>query len=111
MGAKIETLLDEALKIYGIPKEHVFSSKVYEETKEVVIVTNGGKKLRHRKGDPAKVKLSEVDITGILPDEPMIWSRRFNQWVKIKDLPQEEERLWSEKLNQWLNRKDMGVEK
>jgi hypothetical protein len=72
-------LFEEALKVYGIPKEHVFHSRVDLETNEVIIVTRGGKKIRHGKGEPAKLTLTHVDITGELPKVEMVWDSKLNQ--------------------------------
>jgi hypothetical protein len=79
MDKEERKFFEEALKVYKIPEEFVFSSRIDRENNEVVIVTAGGKKLRHRKGEAAKAKLSEVDITGILPEVEMVWDSKLNQ--------------------------------
>jgi hypothetical protein len=74
-----EKLIDEVLKVYKIPSEYVFAVKAYPETQEAVVVTNGGKKVRHRKGEKAKFILTEVDITGEIPKHEMVWDDKLNQ--------------------------------
>ena len=78
-------LIDEVLKVYKIPLKYVFASKYHPETGEVVIVTNGGKKLRHRPGEPAKFKLTEVQITGELPEEERAWIEKIDRRIPIRD--------------------------
>jgi hypothetical protein len=77
-------LIDEAIKTYQLLPEHVFAFSVYPEAEETVIVTVGGKKIRHKKGEQASVELSETDKTGIAPDEEMIWDVKLNQRVPLK---------------------------
>ena len=72
MDKEGESLLEEALKVYSIPPEHVYASRVYAEPDEVVIVTNGGKKFIHRKGEAAKFELTEAEITGEWPKEELV---------------------------------------
>jgi len=74
----LSDLIEEACKVYEIPRQYVFASKVYPEG-EVVIVTHGGKKFRHRTGEPAKFALTEIEITGQLPKQEMVWDERSNQ--------------------------------
>lgn len=74
-----EKLIDAALKAYKIPREYVFAAKAYPETQEVVVVTNGGKKVRHRKGEKAKFQLTDVQITGEIPKQEMVWDEKLNQ--------------------------------
>jgi len=81
-----QKLIEEALRVYKIPREHLFHSRVDSKTGQAVIVTNGGKKLRHRKGEKAKFTLTEVQITGKLPEEEMVWHKKLNQRISIKDL-------------------------
>jgi hypothetical protein len=81
-----EVMLKEALKVYGIPPQYVFSSGVYADIGEVVIVTNGGKKIRHRQGEPAKVQLSETDITGELPKQELVWHEKLNQRINLTEI-------------------------
>jgi len=63
------TIVAEALRVYKIPKEFVLSSGIDANTSEAVILTRGGKKLRHKIGDKASFELSETEITGNVPDE------------------------------------------
>jgi hypothetical protein len=79
MANSEEKLIDEALNVYKISRKYLFAAKAYPETEEVVIVTNGGKKVRHRKGEKAKFKLTEVEITGEIPKQEMIWDAKLNQ--------------------------------
>ena len=85
-------LLEEALRVYKIPQEYVFSSKVYLETDEVVIVTHGGKKFKHRKGEPAKFELTETEITGEPPEEEMVWDEKLNQRRSVKEILKNQEK-------------------
>lgn len=64
-----QAIIEEALKVYKIPKELVFSSGIDANTSEAVIVTHGGKKLRHKIGDKAQFELTETDITGKVSDK------------------------------------------
>ena len=79
-------LFEDALKTYQLSPEHVFSFSIYEETREAVIVTRGGQKLRHRKGDPASIELSETDKTGIAPEQEKVWVDRLGGRVDLKQL-------------------------
>lgn len=79
-------LFDEAIETYQLKTEHVFSFSIYAETKEAVIVTKGGQKIRHRKGDPASIELSETDKTGIAPEEEIVWIDRLNGRVKRRQI-------------------------
>lgn len=76
-------LLSEALKIYGIAPEHVFASKEVSED-EIVIVTNGGKKIRHTKGADARSKLSYLDITGNPEPKEEAFCPRLGQKIDLK---------------------------
>lgn len=77
-------LLKEALKLYEIPPEFVFASGVHGDT--VNVVTHGGKKVIHKKGEPAKFKLTPVQITGIPPRNEKFWSNRLNQGITKEEL-------------------------
>ena len=81
-----QAVIEEALKVYRIPKEYVFNSRIDHNTGEAVILTYGGKKLRHKKGDKARVELTETDITGNPPEQEMVWSKRYNQRINLKQL-------------------------
>ena len=78
MEKEENTLIDEALKIYNIPREYVYACRAYVEDGEAVIVTNGGKKLRHKKGEPAKFELTYTEITGELPEQGLVWDKKLN---------------------------------
>ena len=86
MDDKDKALIEEALKVYGIPPQWVFASRVDKIRDAAVIVTNGGKKVIHKQGETAKFKLSMVEISGFLPKEEMFWSDRLNQGIKISEL-------------------------
>lgn len=86
MEKEEKALIDEALKTYKIPKGYVFASGVDVETGKVVIVTHGGKKIRHRKGEPAKFELTYTEITGELPEQKLIWCEKLNQKIDLKTL-------------------------
>jgi hypothetical protein len=93
-------LLNEALKAYGIAPRYVFSWRPCEGG-EIVVVTCGGKKFRHKKGNPALFQLSETDITGEVPDPEMVWDAKLNQ-RRPKDvgIADDVTTVWDEKLNQ-----------
>jgi len=81
-----QKLINEALKVYKILKEYLFHARIDPNTGEAVIVTNGGKKLRHRKGEEARFQLTEVQITGEIPKEERTWSKRFNARLSLKEI-------------------------
>ena len=86
MDDKDKTLIEEALKVYEIPPQWVFASRVDREKDMAIIVTYGGKKVIHKRGEAAKRKLSEVEISGFLPKREMFWSDRLNQGITIEEL-------------------------
>lgn len=61
-----DKIIAMALAAFGIDLKFVFSSRYDEETKEAVILTNGGTRVRFKEGDKVE-KLDEVAITGINP--------------------------------------------
>lgn len=81
-----QALIKEALKVYKIPKKYLFSSGINPHTGEAVILTHGGKKLRHKKGDKAKFELTETQITGNLPEQDLVWSEKYNQRIDLLSL-------------------------
>jgi len=81
-----QKLIDEGIKVYKIPREYLFSSGIDQNTGEAVLVTSGGKKIKYRKGEDAKCKLTEVEITGKIQKEPMIWHEKLNQRISLKKL-------------------------
>ena len=83
---KDQELIEEALTAYNIPKEWVLASRVDKEQDAAVIVTHGGKKIIHKRGEKAKFKLTITEIAGILPDEKMYWSHRLQQGIRISEL-------------------------
>ncbi len=58
-------LLAEACKAYGIDPKYVLNSR-QEEDGTLVIVTNGGKKVRFKSGDRVE-SLDPIAVTGINP--------------------------------------------
>jgi len=86
MSKENENLISEALKTYKIPPEYVFASRENEEAGEAVIVTNGGKKVVHKKGEAAKFELSQMEITGEKPIEEMVWHKKLNQRISVKEI-------------------------
>jgi len=83
LSTEEQKLIEEALRVYKIPREHCFHSRIDRKIGEAVVVTNGGKKLRHRKGEKAKFTLTEVQITGKVPEEELIWYKKLGQRVPI----------------------------
>ena len=81
-----KALLEEALKVYEIPQQWVFASRVDSEKDTVIIVTNGGKKVIHKRGEAAKFKLKEEEISGFLPKREMFFSDRLNQSITKDEL-------------------------
>jgi len=79
-----QALIEEAMKVYKIPKEYVFGCRVDPDTHEAIIVTRGGKKLRHKFGEKAQFELTETDITGNPPEQEMVWSEKYNQRIDLK---------------------------
>ena len=86
MDDKDNVLIKEALKVYGIPPQWVFASRVDKVRDAAVIITNGGKKVVHKAGEAAKFKLSEVEISGFLPKKEMFWSDRLGQGITKEEL-------------------------
>lgn len=61
-----DKVIAAALAAYGIAPEHVYASRYDAPTKEAIIVTNGGTRVRFKDGDKPE-KLGEIAITGINP--------------------------------------------
>ena len=100
MDDKDKALIEEALKVYGIPQQWVFASRVDKVRGAAVIVTWGGKKVIHKKGEAAKFKLTSVEISGFLPKEEMFWSDRLKQGIPIEEIGRMSNELPSSKLRQ-----------
>lgn len=81
-----QALIEEAMRVYKIPKEHVFGCRAYPETNEAVICTRGGHKVRHKKGEKALLELSETQISGNPPDQELVWNEKYNQKIDLKRL-------------------------
>jgi len=86
MEKEEQALIDEALKVYRISRRYVLGNRVDPETNEAVIVTHGGKKFRHKKGETAKFELTETEITGEPPKDEMVWHEKLNQKIRVKDV-------------------------
>jgi len=71
--------LQAALIVYGIPSNYVFAWRYDEPTETITIITNGGKKVRHKRGDAANCKLTYVQITGELPTGSSKEGDKFNR--------------------------------
>lgn len=76
-------LLSEALKIYGIAPKFVFASNELSED-EIVIVTKGGKKVRHTKGAAAQFALSYTEISGNPEEKEEVYCPRLMQKIDLK---------------------------
>jgi len=83
---KDDDLIAEALKVYEIPPQWVFASSVDKVSGAAVVVTYGGRKVIHRSGEAAKVKLTMVEISGFLPKAEMFWSDRLGQGITKEEL-------------------------
>ncbi len=59
-------MIDEACKAYGIDPKYVFASNYHPDKGEAVLLTQGGKKVRWKKGQEVK-PLDVISITGINP--------------------------------------------
>lgn len=81
-----EKLIAEGCKAYGIDRKFLFSSGIDPHTGEAVILTHGGKKIRHKKGDKAKFELTETQITGNLTEQDLVWSEKYNQKINLLSL-------------------------
>jgi len=86
MDDKDKALIEEALKVYGIPPQWVLASCVDKVRDAAVIVTYGGKKVIHKQGEAAKVKMSIAEISGELPKKEPFWSDRLNQGITKEEL-------------------------
>jgi len=75
-------VVKQALSLYDISKKDVFHCRVDAEG-QAMIVTHGGKKLRHRMGEEAKFKLSESQKSGNPPEQDLVWSQKYNQGVDL----------------------------
>ncbi len=86
MEKKETNLVEETLKLYEVPAKWVLASRVDRNTGEVIFVTHGGKKIRHKIGEAATRTLTEVEITGFLPKRELMWSTQLNQGIDPKTL-------------------------
>lgn len=86
MDEKDRSLIEEALRVYEIPSQWVFASRVDKVRDAAVIVTYGGRKVIHKLGEAAKAKLTMVEISGFLPKAEMFWSDRLGQGITKEEL-------------------------
>jgi len=86
MKGEEKSLYEEALKVYEIPPQWVFAARFDPVRDAMVILTNGGKKVIHKKGEPAKFKLTYEQISGFLPKKEMYWSDKFSCRISIDEL-------------------------
>lgn len=63
-----EKLIKEGCKAYGIAEKYLFHARI-DEKDRAVLVTNGGAKVRYRKGDEVE-KLEPVRVDGISRKKP-----------------------------------------
>lgn len=85
-ATNVKKILEDTAKAYGIQPQFVFASRYDEPTDTVFILTNGGKKIVHKVGAAIGQKPTEVEITGILPKEEMLWSKKHSQGIKLSEL-------------------------
>lgn len=64
-----QKLIEEGCEAYGIPAEHLFASGIDPRTKEAILVTNGGKKVRYSK-DMKVEPLDPVAVDGVPRKKP-----------------------------------------
>jgi len=64
-----QKLIEDGCKAYGIPQEHLFHFRIDPRTKEAVLVTAGGKKVRYARGMEVE-KLDPVAVDGISRKKP-----------------------------------------
>jgi len=83
---KCKEFLAETLAVYNIPTCFVLAWRYDLPTDSMVVVTTGGKKISHKRGAEATVKLSEEDISGFLPKRELYWCERLNQRISIEEL-------------------------
>lgn len=79
-----QKIIDEAIKVYKIPKEYIFSTGFNDRTGEAHVLTYGGFKVKHKKGAPAKCELTPVQITGKATQEETAWYEKLNQRIPLK---------------------------
>lgn len=82
-------LIDEAMKAYGIDREYVIGSRYDAETKQAVIVTAGGAKVRFAAGDDVD-PLDPVRVTGMTdkpPRKPIAGKARAKKAEDADDTP------------------------
>jgi hypothetical protein len=82
----VKKIVEDTLKSYEIPPQCVLSSRYDEPSDTVIFVTNGGKKISHKVGEAIERKLTEVEMSGVLPQEELLWSKKLNQGIKQSEL-------------------------
>jgi len=82
----VKKIVEDTFKSYEIPPQFVLASRYDESTDTVIFVTNGGKKIVHKVGAPIEHKLTEVEMSGVLPKEESFFVERLNQKITNKEL-------------------------
>lgn len=67
-----DSLIAKACEAYGIGPQYVYSSKISDDGL-VTILTNGGTRVRYRKGDKVKPIDDPVKIDGISRKKPKVF--------------------------------------
>lgn len=98
-SAEEQEIIDEALRGYQLSLDHCFAIRVCPDAREVVIVTNGGKRVCHRHGDQPATILSEADKTGSLGECKPYWCHKANGGCVPGNLNQRDGMTWCSKLN------------
>ncbi|MDQ5987997.1 MAG: hypothetical protein CSYNP_03750 [Syntrophus sp. SKADARSKE-3] len=83
---KYKELLEETLNLYNIPPCFVLAWRYDVPTDSMVVVTHGGKKIKHKIGAQATCTLTETEISGFLPQKEMFWNEKLNGRVSIDEL-------------------------
>ena len=110
-GTKAEReLVAGALRTYKLKKTDLVCARAYVKTEIVLLVTKGGKKFYHKKGEPAQFKLTHVEITGERPKpaiEPFFCPRANGRCDTYRvlgtgsEIPDHQE--WCDRLSQWCD--------
>jgi hypothetical protein len=79
-----QQVIDEAIKLYKIPQQFVFSSSFDEKAGEAHVLTFGGFKIKHKKGEKPKFELTPVQITGKANAGEMAWYEKISQRIPVK---------------------------
>jgi len=66
-----QKLIDDGCKAYGIDKEYLLKSRIDPHTKEAILVTHGGAKVRFKKGIEVEI-LDPVRVDGKPRKKPRV---------------------------------------